>query len=50
MFPRKWKIKKTKPKNYYQANNEKLEEKSQVYYRNLSEEEKIKKNQINKQK
>ena len=48
MFLRKWKIKK-KP-NQKIITNEKLEEKSKVYYRNLSEDEEIKKSQINKQK
>lgn len=48
VFLRKWKIKKKT--NQKIITNEKLEEKSQVYYRNLSEDEKIKKSQINKQK
>ena len=34
--------KKTKAKNYYQANKEKLQKRSRKYYRNFSEEEKIK--------
>ena len=29
--------KKTKAKEYYQTNNEKLQERSQEYYRNLTE-------------
>ena len=34
--------KKTKAKNYYQANKEKRQERSREYYRYLSEDEKIK--------
>ena len=41
---RKMKNRKTKTKNYYSTNNEKLQEKSREYYKNLSEDEKIKKN------
>ena len=43
---RKMKNRKTKTKNYYSTNNEKLQEKSREYYKNLSEDEKIKKNKI----
>ena len=43
---RKMKHKKTKTKNYYSTNNEELQEKSLEYYKNLSEDEKIKKNKI----
>ena len=43
---RKMKNRKTKTKNYYSNNNEKLQEKSREYYKNLSEDEKIKKNKI----
>ena len=43
---RKMKNRKPKPKNYYSTNNEKLQEKSREYYKNLSEDEKIKKNKI----
>ena len=35
--------KKNKSKNYYQSNKEKLQKKSRVCYRNISEDEKIKK-------
>ena len=35
--------KKTKAKNYYQTNKEKLQERLQKYYRNLSKDGKIKK-------
>ena len=43
---RKMKNRKTKTKNYYSTNNEKLQEKSREYYKNLSEDEKIKKHKI----
>ena len=39
---RKMKNKKTKTKNYCSTNNENLQERSREYYRNLSEDEKIK--------
>ena len=35
--------KKTKTKNYYSTNNEKLQERLWEYHRNLSEDEEIKK-------
>lgn len=35
--------KKTKPKNYFQANIENLQKRSREYYGNISETEKIKK-------
>ena len=38
---RKMKNKKRKTKNYYPTNNEKLQERSREYYKNLSEDEKI---------
>ena len=37
------KNKKTKTKNYFSTNNEKIQERSRKYYRNLPEDEKIKK-------
>ena len=37
------KNKKTKTKNYYSTNNEKMQERSREYYTNLPEDEKIKK-------
>ena len=37
------KNKKTKTKNYYSTNHEKLQERLREYYRNLSEDEEIKK-------
>ena len=37
------KNKKTKTKNYYSTNNEKMQERSPEYYTNLPEDEKIKK-------
>ena len=37
------KNKKTKTEKFYSSNNEKLQERSREYYRNLSEDEKIKK-------
>ena len=40
---RKMRKKKTKTKNYYSTNNEKPQEKSREYHKNLSEDEKIKK-------
>ena len=36
-------MEKKKSKNYYQSNKEKLQERSREYYRNLSEDERIKK-------
>ena len=45
---RKMKNKKTKTKNCYPTNNEKLQERSWEYYKNLSEDEKIKKMKIKK--
>ena len=47
---RKMKNKKTKTKNYYPTNNEKLQERSREYYKNLSEDEKILKNENKKRK
>ena len=47
---RKMKNKKTKTKNCYPTNNEKLQERSWEYYKNLSEDEKIKKNENKKRK
>ena len=44
------KNKKTKTKNYYSTNNEKLQEKSREYHKNLSEDEKIKKKIKNKKR
>ena len=38
----KMKNKKTKTKNYYSTNYEKLQERLREYYRNLSEDEEIK--------
>ena len=37
------KNKKAKTKNYFSTNNEKIQERSREYYRNLPEDEKIKK-------
>ena len=45
---RKMKNKKRKTKNYYLTNNEKLQERSREYYKNLSEDEKIIKNENKK--
>ena len=47
---RKMKNKNTKTKNYYPTNKEKLQERSQEYYKNLSEDKKIKKNENKKSK
>ena len=47
---RKMKNKETKTKDYYPTNNEKLQERSREYYKNLSEDEKIKKNENKKRK
>ena len=38
---------KTKTKKYYSTNNEKLQERLREYYRNLSEDEEIKKIKYN---
>ena len=45
LFPRKRDIKK-QAKKYYQINKEKLQKRLQVYYKDLSEDEKIKKNMV----